>query len=160
MSTFFAVGLFTVACVVGVAGVILPALPGVPLTALGAILAAWLVGFEQFGITPLVWVGVLALLSQVAEYVSSAVGAKRFGASRAGLWGSIIGSLVGLIFFPPFGFLLGAMAGAFAAEMLSGRNAEEATRSGLGALVGTLGSMVAKLFILVAMALIVFPRLL
>lgn len=160
MSTVAAVAIFVVACLVGAAGVILPALPGVPLTAVGALLAAWIVGFEQFGVAPLVWVGILGVLSQVAEYVSSAVGAQRFGASRSGLWGSIIGSLVGLIFFPPFGFLLGAMAGAFAAEMLAGRNAEEAARSGLGALVGTLGSIVAKLFILIAMAIIVFPRLL
>lgn len=160
MTTVLAVIIFGLACVVGVAGVILPALPGVPLTALGAVLAAWLVGFEQFGVAPLIWVGVLGVLSQVAEYVSSAVGAKRFGASRAGLWGSIVGSLVGLIFFPPLGFLFGAMAGAFAAEMLAGRNVAEATRSGLGALVGTLGSIIAKLFILVAIAIIVFPRLL
>jgi uncharacterized protein YqgC (DUF456 family) len=124
------------------------------------VLAAWLVGFEQFGIMPLVWVGVLGVMSQLAEYVSSAVGAKRFGASRAGLWGSIVGSLIGLVFLPPFGFLVGAMAGAFAAEMLAGRDANDAARSGLGALVGTLGSIVAKLFILIAMAIIVFPRLL
>ena len=60
--------------------------------------------------------------------------------------------------FPPFGFLLGALVGAVAAELITGRVLSEALRSGVGALLGTLGGVVAKLFIVVAIGVIVFPR--
>ena len=79
--------------------------------------------------------------------------------SRAGVWGSVIGSLVGVIWFPPFGFLLGALLGAVVAEVVNRRTLQDSVRSGVGALLGTLGGVVAKFFIVIAIGIIVFPRL-
>jgi uncharacterized protein YqgC (DUF456 family) len=93
------------------------------------------------------------------DYVAGIIGAQKYGASKSGIWGSIIGSLLGLFFFPPFGFLIGALVGAVAAEMLIGRKFEEAIKSGFGVLVGTFGGMVAKVFITIAIGIVVFPRL-
>lgn len=144
---------------VGLIGLIVPVLPGVPLIAVGAVLAAWLTGFERLAGLELAWVIGLAVLAQVIDYVAGLLGASRFGASRAGLWGSVIGGLLGVVFFPPWGFLTGALVGAVIAEIVVGRELVAAVRSGLGALVGTLGGLVARLFIVIAMGLIVFPRL-
>ncbi len=156
----FAFIVFTLLYLVSIAGIILPVLPGVPVAAVGALLAGWMTGFERLGVTGILWVVALAVLSGVLDYVAGVVGAKRFGASRAGVWGSVIGSLVGVIWFPPFGFLLGALLGAVVAEIINRRSLQESARSGVGALLGTLGGVVAKFFIVIAIGIIVFPRLL
>lgn len=157
--TVFAVVLFTLCYVVALLGIFLPMLPGVPVAAAGALLAAWLTGFQELTLIPLSIVGALVLLALLSDYAAGFVGAKRYGASRSGIWGSIVGALLGLFFFPPFGFLIGALAGAILAELLSGRQADEAFRAGLGVFVGTLGGIVANLFILIALGIVVFPRL-
>lgn len=157
--TVLAIILFVVCYVVAILGVFLPMLPGVPIAAVGALLAAWLTGFQELTLVPLLVVAALVVLALVLDYVAGFVGAKRYGASRSGIWGSIIGALLGLFFFPPFGFLIGALGGAILAELLSGRQAQEALRAGVGVFVGTLGGMVANLFILIALGLVVFPRL-
>jgi uncharacterized protein len=157
--TILAIVIFTLSFLVALAGIVLPVLPGVPIVALGALVAAWMTGFQQLSLTPLIIVGLLTVLSIVIDYFAGIVGAQKYGASRSGIWGSIIGSLIGLFFFPPLGFLIGALAGAVIAEMLIGRKLEEAVKSGFGVLVGTFGGMLAKVFIIIAIGIVVFPKL-
>lgn len=152
--------LFLLFLLTGAAGIILPVLPGVPLVAVGAVLAAWMTGFAGLGWAPLLWVIALAVLSQVLEYVAGLIGARYYGARRAGLWDSILGSIVGVIWLPPLGLLIGALGGAIVGELLTGRPLTEAVRAGFGALLGALGGVLAKGIILIAIALIVIPRLL
>lgn len=149
-------GVFTLAAVVGI---FIPILPGVPLAAVGALLAAWLTGFDGLGVTPLLVVAALTLLALLVDYVAGLIGARRFGASRAGVWGSVLGALTGLFLLPPFGFLIGALAGAVGGELLSGRKPQDALRAGLGVFVGTLGGMVTQVLIAIAIGFVVFPRL-
>ncbi len=157
--TALAVVLFAVFALAALVGIFLPVLPGVPLAAVGALLAAWLTGFESLGLTPLLVVAGLTVLALLVDYVAGLIGARRFGASRAGLWGSVVGALLGLFLLPPFGFLIGALAGAVGAELLTGRAPREALRAGFGVFVGTLGGMVTQTFIVVAIGFVVFPRL-
>lgn len=157
--TILALSVFILFYLVSIAGILLPLLPGVPVAAVGALLAAWMTGFEGLGWTRVLIVAGLAVLAQLLDYIAALIGASRYGASRAGLWGSVIGSLLGLFFFPPFGFLIGALLGAVLAELLTGRPLPEAGQAGLGALVGTLGGIVAKLFIIIAIGVVVFPAL-
>lgn len=157
--TIAAAAVFILFYLIALAGIILPVLPGTPIAALGALIAGWMTGFERLGLTPLLLVGGLALLAQLVDLGASYLGARVYGASRPGLWGGVIGSLAGLLFFPPFGFLIGALAGAVLAELLSGRPLNEAVRAGVGALLGSLGGVVAKILILVAIGVVVFPRL-
>lgn len=149
--------IFLVSFLIAAAGVVLPVVPGVPVAAVGALVAAWIVGFERFGVMPLVIVGVLVVLAQLVDFAGTYLGSKYYGAKRAGVWGGILGSLVGLFVFPPFGFLLGALVGAVVAELLAGREFREAVRSGVGAFVGTLGGTVAKLVIMIVIGVVVFP---
>lgn len=158
--TWLAVLVFALSLLVALAGVVLPVLPGVPLAALGAVLAAWIRGFDAVGVTPLVWVAVLAITAQALDLVAAAVGARVYGARRAGFWGGVVGSLIGLFWFPPFGFLVGALVGAVGAELATGRAPAEAVRAGVGAFAGTLGGVVAKFLITVAMAVVMIPALL
>lgn len=158
--TVLATIVLVLALLVGLVGVVVPVLPGVPVAAVGAVLAAWMVGFQRFGLVPLGFVIGLAVLAQVIDLAGNWVGARFYGAGRAGLWGGVIGSIVGIILFPPFGFLLGALVGAVLFELAGGRPFDEALRAGLGAFVGALGGTVAKLLIVVAMAVVAIPRLL
>ncbi|MBX3140047.1 MAG: DUF456 family protein [Trueperaceae bacterium] len=156
--TVLAFAIFLVAYVVAALGVVLPVLPGVPIAAVGALAAAAIMGFDRFGVNVLIHVGLLAVLSQVVDLAGTWLGSKYYGAGRAGTWGGIIGSFVGLLAFPPWGFLFGALVGAVVAELLIGRELYPAIRSGVGAFVGTLGGTVAKLVIMVVIGVIVFPR--
>lgn len=158
MLTTLAFVVFLVSFVVALAGVVVPVLPGVPIALVGAVGAAAIIGFDRFGWLPLLYVGILTVLSQLLDLAGTWLGSKYYGAGRAGLWGGIIGSFVGLVMFPPFGFLVGALAGAVIAELLVGRRPEEAVKSGIGAFVGTLGGTVAKVIIVVVIGFVVFPR--
>lgn len=148
---------FTLFFLVGVLSVALPALPGVPVVAVGALLAAWITGFDAISVSTVLVVTGLAVLAWLLDYLAAAAGAKQFGSSRAGLWGSIVGSVVG-IFFPPVGFIVGALVGAVAFELAAGRPFAEACRAGVGAFVGALGGIVAKIVVLVGIAFVVYPK--
>lgn len=158
--TWLALVVFGLSLVVALVGVVVPVLPGVPLAAVGALLAAWIRGFEVVGVAPLVWVGVLALVAQGLDFAAAALGARVWGARRAGFWGGVIGSLVGLVLLPPFGFLVGALVGAVGAELATGRPPDEAIRAGVGAFAGSVGGVVAKFLVTVAMAVVMVPALL
>jgi uncharacterized protein len=145
--------------VIAALGVVLPVLPGVPVALLATVLAGWLTGFERIGVETIVWVAVLAALAQGFDVLGNVIGARRFGAGQAGLWGGAIGSVVGLVLLPPWGFLLGAFAGATGFEALAGRPLPEAWRAGVGALLGTLAGVGGKLVIVVVIAIVVIGRL-
>ncbi|BAD40722.1 conserved hypothetical protein [Symbiobacterium thermophilum IAM 14863] len=140
---------FAIAVVVmlaGVVGTLIPALPGLPIVFLAMLGYAVVDGFRD--ITP----GFLAVAllvvaaTQVAEHYARAWGAKRFGAGRAGAWGAVIGSIVGL-FFMPLGLLLGPFLGALLFELVAGRSGSEAVKAGFGGLVGVLGSVVVNVVV-------------
>ena len=96
---------------VGIAGTVLPMLPGVPIVFGGLLLAAWIDGFAHVGWPVLLALGVLTVVSLIADAAAASLGAKRAGAGRAAAVGAAIGTLVGLFFGLP-GLLFGAFAGA------------------------------------------------
>ena len=135
---------------VGVAGVILPALPGLPLVFAGLLLAAWTNDFQRVGWLVLTVLGLLTLLSIIVDVVSSALGAKGVGASRKAMIGAVIGSLAGLVFMP-WGLLLGPFVGALAGEYLHSRQLGLATKVGVATWLGILIGTALKLGLAVAM---------
>ena len=145
---------FLLIWLISLAGLIVPVIPGVPLAALGALLAGWMTGFDSLGLTPLLIIAGLAVLAQVLDLVGGWIGTKYSGGSNAGVWGSIIGSLVGVVIAPPFGFLPGAFIGALLFELLARRSFDEAWRSGLGSMLGALGGTFMKLLFLIAIGII------
>ncbi len=140
---------------VGTAGVVLPVLPGLPLTFAGMLLAAWVGGFQQVGWITLTVLGVLTALSVVVDLLSTALGAQRVGASRLAILGSIIGTLAGLLFLP-IGILVGPFAGALIGEMLHGRELGQATKVGLATWMGLMLGVVLKVGLAFAMLAVFF----
>jgi uncharacterized protein YqgC (DUF456 family) len=143
---------------IGLAGIVLPALPGVVLIFAGLALAAWAEGFQYVGTGTLAILGVLTLLAWSLDWVAGAIGAKRFGASRYAIIGATIGAVVGIFFAVP-GILLGPFLGAVAGELLARRDLEQAGRAGVGAWLGLLIGVAAKLALSLSMiAIFVFMR--
>lgn len=136
--------------VVGIAGTVLPALPGLPLVFAGMLLAAWTGDFEQVGWLPLVVLGLMTALSLAIDFVATAVGAKRVGASRLAIAGAVIGTFAGLA-FGLVGVVVGPFVGALAGELLHTRQVGQATRVGFGTWVGILLGTALKLGLAFAM---------
>lgn len=130
--------------VVGVAGAVLPMLPGVPMVFIGLWLGAWIDDYQRVGTVTLVVLGVLVVLSIVIDFVASALGAKRVGASPLAVWGSLIGSIVGMFFGLP-GLLIGPFAGAVIGELLARPDLLKATHVGIATWLGLLFGTLAKL---------------
>jgi len=130
----------------GIAGCILPVLPGPPLSFAGLFLLALTRHFAPPLTVPLLVVMAGAALGAVVlDYILPAVGVKKYGASKWGVRGSLIGMLLGILFFPPLGIFVGALAGAVIGEWLALRQAGAALRAGWGVFVGTLFGVVLKL---------------
>ena len=142
--------LAVVLILVGIAGVILPALPGLPLVFAGMLLAAWAGDFQQIGWVTLVVLGLLTALSFAADIFSTAIGAQRVGASRKALWGTVIGTFAGL-FFMPIGLFAGPFVGALVGELWHGRELGQAAKVGLGTWLGIVLGVALKLGLAVAM---------
>lgn len=135
---------------VGIAGTILPALPGTPLVAIGLVLAAWAGDFQKVGWFPLVIIGVLTVLSLVVDFLATMLGAKRVGASGLALFGAAVGTVAGLFFGLP-GVILGPFVGAVLGEYLARRNKDQAVKVGLGTWVGLLLGTAGKLALIFMM---------
>ena len=129
---------------VGVAGTVLPALPGVPLVFAGMLLAAWAGDFEVVGPGMLVLLGLMTALSVVVDFLAAALGAKRVGASRLAVVGAVLGTFVG-VFFGPLGLLGGPFVGALVGELIHVRELRQATRVGIGTWIGVVVGTVLKL---------------
>lgn len=129
---------------IGLVGLVLPVLPGAPILFVGLLLGAWADDFAFVGAQTLIALGVMALLTYVVDVASTALGAKRFGASNRAIAGAVLGGLVGVVFGLP-GLLLGPFVGAVAGELSVQRNLKTAGRAGLGASIGLALGTAAKL---------------
>ena len=156
------IGLLVVAgilIVIGALGLVLPALPGAPLIFLGGLLAAWADDFMYLGFGTLTALGILSALAVAVDFIASAFGVKRFGASPRAITGAMIGAFVG-IFFGLIGILIGPFVGAMLGELSVRNDLAAAGRAGVGAALGLALGTAAKLAIAIAMVgLILIMRL-
>jgi uncharacterized protein YqgC (DUF456 family) len=136
--------------VAGVAGTVLPALPGAPLVFVGLLLAAWADGFQKVGWFPLVLVGLLTLATFAIDVMATSMGAKRAGASGLALAGAAVGTVVWIFFSLP-GLLLGPFVGAVLGEYLARRNWQQAGKAGVGTWLGLVFGTAAKLALIFTM---------
>ena len=129
----------------GIAGCLLPVLPGPPLAYLGLLLLH-LTDKIDFSTTQLVGWLVVVIVLQVLDYVTPILGSKYGGGTEYGNRGCLAGTLVGL-FFMPWGIILGPFLGAVAGELLGGSDMAHAIRSGFGSLVGFMLGTLLKIFV-------------
>ena len=121
----------------GLAGCILPVLPGPPLSFIGFLM----LHFSRWGsveIDLLVVLAIAASLATAFDYVLPIWATKKFGGSKRGVWGATLGLVVGLFFFPPLGIIIGPFAGAYIGEITDSKNNGIAIKSALGSFVGFL----------------------
>ncbi len=136
--------------ILGLAGTVLPALPGVPLVFGGLLVAAWADDFQRVGWVVLVVLGLLTVASLAIELIATALGAKRVGATKLAVLGAALGTLLGVFLGIP-GLILGPFVGAVAGEMLSHGEWRQATRAGVATWIGLLFGTLAKLALVFTM---------
>jgi uncharacterized protein YqgC (DUF456 family) len=128
----------------GLVGLLLPVLPGPPLLFAGLLVAAWAEDFAYVGAGWLTVFAALAVLTYAVDFAATALGAKRFGASKRAVVGAALGAVVGLFFGLP-GILLGPFIGAVIGELTAQRELREAGRAGVGATLGLVLGVAFKL---------------
>lgn len=150
----FADWLFVVLWGIGVLLTLVPFVPATLLILAATLLHEALVGFRELSLAMWLALGFLALLAMTLDNVAALLGARRYGAGRAGLWGAFLGGILGL-FLGVLGVLILPFLLAWLFEYLSGRRPEEALKAAWGTLVGLMGGVVAKVLVHVAMGLLV-----
>jgi uncharacterized protein YqgC (DUF456 family) len=141
---YILIGVGIVMMISGILGGVLPVLPGPPLSYIGLLLLHFT---ERYQFSPrflIIW-AFITVLVYALDYVIPVWGTKRYGGSKRGVWGSIIGLVIGLFFFPPFGIFIGPFAGADLGELSSGKDSGAALRSGFGSFAGFLTGTILKL---------------
>lgn len=121
--------------IAGLAGTLIPALPGLPFIFAGLWLAAWADGYAQVSGWLIVVLGLLTLIAMGVDFLAGVLGAKRVGASRQAIIGAGLGAILGL-FFGLIGVFIGPFVGAFAGEYLARGRLGEAGKVGLGTWLG------------------------
>jgi hypothetical protein len=126
--------------ILGIVGAFMPVLPG-PITGWVGLLLLHLTKVVPIDWTFLSITLVIAVLIYVLDYIIPALGSKKFGGSRYGIYGTTFGLVIGLIFFPPYGIIIGPFFGALTGELLYDSNdSQRALRAAFGALIGFLFS--------------------
>ena len=132
--------------VVGVAGTVLPALPGTLFVLAGIVLGAWIDNCTRVGWGSVTAVGVLAVLAWGLDYTAGLLGARKVGASRQALIGAVVGTVVGL-FMGIVGVLFMPLVGAAVGEYLAQKNQRRAVEVGVATWLGIMAGLVAKVVI-------------
>jgi uncharacterized protein YqgC (DUF456 family) len=123
--------------VVGLAGIVFPALPGTVLIFFGLLIVAWAEGFTRVGVWPLILIAIIGALSYLVDFVAASLGAQRAGASPRAVVGAALGTLLGL----PLGLagvIFGPLAGALIGEWSAHRDWRRAGHVGMAAWIGFL----------------------
>lgn len=143
MDTFLIVlaGIFLIA---GLVGCVVSKLPGTPLCYLGIIILQYS-SIAEFSVHFFIKWGVLVIAVQGLDYVIPGWGNRKFGGSKKGVWGSLIGMLAAM-YFGTWGIITGAITGAFIGELLAGKKSNEAIYRALGSfslfILGTVSQLI------------------
>lgn len=130
----------------GIIGCVIPGVPGPPLAYIALLLQVFRTENPFTTKFLLIWAGITMIVS-VLDYAVPALGTKKFGGSRRGVWGSVIGLFAGIFFFPPAGIILGPFLGAFLGELTGGKETMAALKAGMGSFIGFITGVILKLVV-------------
>lgn len=159
--TYVWVVISVIIMIVGLLGVLVPFLPGLPLAFSGVFLLALITDFNLISPWILVILGVLALLSVLVDYLSGIIGARWGKASVWGTVGAITGLIAGIVTFGPIGLILGPAVGVLVFEFVAKRDKEHALRAAKSTLASSLlgiavNAILAIIFVLVLTLALIF----
>jgi uncharacterized protein YqgC (DUF456 family) len=157
METFLAI-IAIILIIAGLIGCFIPVLPGPPLAYM-ALLLAQLGPKVPFSFRFMLIVGLVVIVVTILDYMIPALGAKKWGGSRYGVIGALVGVLVSFFIFPPFGILLFPLLGAILGEYLKGSGSDKALKAGLGTVVGLLFGTMLKFSVTLIIAYYFFTNL-
>ena len=129
---------------IGTLGTLLPLLPGLPLLAAALLVYGWIEGFRQIDLSLVLITLLFTAIGVFLDYLAGPYVAKKLGATKAGVWGALLGGIGGILLLGPLGLLLGPFLGAALGEMILGKGLTQATRIGIGSVVGTLTGSILK----------------
>ena len=131
----------------GLAGVFVPALPGVGLVFAGALFYALATNFAAISGTTIIVFGVIALLAWLTDYLGAMLGARLGGGRLFTMIGMIAGAMLGVLFSGPPGLVIGALVGAFLGALYEGKTFQEAERTALFSFLGVVGARILQLLL-------------
>jgi len=143
---------------VGIAGCIIPFLPGPPLAYLSLVLLQ-ISSYKPFTTEFLTTWAIVTGIILLVDYYIPIWGTKKFGGTKGGTWGATIGLIAGMFIFPPFGIIIGPFFGAYIGELLNNQDSKKALRSAIGSFIGFLAGTVMKLAISIVMAVYFFKAI-
>jgi uncharacterized protein len=147
MTPFMRISLDAVAVALialGLAGAILPTVPGIPLVFIGIWLIAGVDHYDHLGYVWLIGIAAVGAVGMTIDLLAGVLGAKRVGASRQAVLGALLGTIIGLFFGLP-GVLLGPFLGAVLGELAAGSSVLRSTNVGIGAWLGLIFGTMVKL---------------
>lgn len=138
--------------IVGLLGVVLPVLPGIPLSWLGLFIYALATGYERISIATVIVFFLLTVLTLVLDFVAPMLGAKKYQASKLGIIGAFLGTVVGIFVLGFWGIIIGPLAGAFIGELIARGKPNQAFGSALGTFIGFIAGTLFKIIVILVMA--------
>ncbi len=144
--------------ILGLIGCFVPVLPGPPLAYI-ALLLLQIRPSAPFSSKFLIIIGIAVLIVTLIDYMIPALGAKKWGGTKYGILGAILGVVIGLFVMPPFGFIIFSILGATLGEMLVGTNFKKALKAGFGAFIGLILGTMLKFSITLILAFYFFTNL-
>ena len=152
MGTVALAVLCSVLMLAGLAGVVLPILPGIPLAWLGLFIYAIGTGFDRISIATTVVFFVLTVIALALDFAAPMLGARKYKASRYGTLGAFVGFTAGVFVFGPWGIILGPFLGALLGELLAKGEPKRAFQSAVGTLIGFIAGALFKIVLILVMA--------
>jgi len=143
---------------IGIIGCIIPGIPGPPIAYVGILVQVFKTENPFTTKFLIIW-AVITVAVSILDYVVPAIGTKKFGGSKRGIWGSIIGLFVGIFFFPPIGLIIGPFLGAFLGELTGGKETQSALKAGFGSFIGFITGVALKLVVTGLMAFYFFESI-
>lgn len=152
------IGFGVLLILVGIVGCFIPVLPGPPLAYI-SILLLQASSKSPYSLKFILILGGIVVVVTLVDYLVPSLGAKKWGGSKYGMIGAMIGVVLGLFFIPPFGFLIFPLLGALVGEIIYGAETKTAFKSALGTLAGLLFGTVLKLSLTGVIAYYFFSEL-
>lgn len=137
--------------IVGLLGIIFPFLPGLSLILVSYAVYGFVTSWQKVTIFSVIIMTLVVFISLGIDLFAASIGAKKYGASKSGVWGAILGGILGIVIFNFFGLFFGPPTGAFIGELIDGKPHPLAMKATLGSVIGLLAGGFIKIIIGVTM---------